>query len=82
MTITASHAPAPGTPPAPSAAEAIARTRLAEIRRTLAEDRAARHQGVISLSTGRPVLADPPSAAPSPVNFHPGPDFDWTGEAA
>ena len=56
----------------PSAA-AAARARLADIFSILAEDRAARHEGRITLSSGHPVLADPPPAGP--VNFHPGPDF-------
>jgi len=62
----------------PSAA-AAARSRLADIFRTLAEDRAARHEGVIALSSGHPVPADQPPAGP--VNFHPGPDF-YPPEAA
>ena len=63
----------------PSAA-AAARARLADIRRILAEDRAAFHEAVLSASSGRPPLADPP--APLPVNLHPGPDFDLKPEAA
>ena len=60
-------------------AEAAALARLTEIRRVLAEDRAAfadlmaRHPGRITASSVRP--ADPPPAEPRPVNHHPGPDF-------
>jgi len=57
----------------PTTAETAARTRLADIFRTLAADRAARHEGVIALSSGRPAPADPPPSRP--VNTHPGPDF-------
>ena len=57
----------------PTTAETAARARLADIFSILAEDRAARHEGRITLSSGHPVLADPPPAGP--VNFHPGPDF-------
>ena len=58
----------------PSAA-AAARARLADIFSILAEDRAARHEGRITLSSARPVPADPPPAVLRPVNHHPGPDF-------
>ncbi len=56
--------------------------RLREIRRILAEDRAAFHRDVIAVSTGRPVPADPEPAPPGPVNNHPGPDFAPIGGAA
>ena len=70
-TVTAAH---------PPAAETAARDRLAKIRSILAEDRAAFHEAVHAVSSGRPPLADPP--APLPVNLHPGPDFDLKPEAA
>ena len=59
----------------PPDAETAARDRLADIFSILAEDRAAFHEGVIALSSGRPVPADPPPPSPLPVNTHPGPDF-------
>ena len=61
--------------PAVPDAETAARARVADILSTLAADRAARHEGVMAVSSGHPVLADPPPAALSPVNSHPGSDF-------
>jgi hypothetical protein len=56
-----------------TSAEAAARTRLADILSILAEDRAAFHEAVHAVSSGR--HAGPVAASPLPVNPHPGPDF-------